>query len=463
MIFTADKNTYLFWNPNDLQPTSFCSITDKNIGIKVFSLFFFYFCTDSQDLHHMKRLILFTLLLVFSLTANITQACTSAVISGKITPDGRPLLWKQRDTSSLHNSVSYFSGEKYNFIAVVNSDTSTPSEVWIGTNSAGFSIMNTQSYNLEEVENEDDRGMANGKVMYRALEICATVADFKTFLDTITKPSMIEANFGVIDAQGGAAMFEVDYNNYTFFDANQTKDAPLGYIARTNFSFTGKLNTGAGYVRYQQEEQILMPASAMKTITPAWIFDELSRCFANPILGIDLKDGSFNQPEGSGWFVEQDFISRHESSCSVVVQGVKPGENPDLTIMWTALGYPPVSVALPLWVKNADHCLPELVKTCKGNATSGINLRTMPLLDKVYGYNQGMGTQRYFNWELLYNKQQTGYMQLLAPVEDHVFKTTQQQTDQWYQTGKIDSNQLKTLYEELNRYVTTSYQQLFGL
>lgn len=176
----------------------------------------------------MKRLILFTLLLVFSLTANITQACTSAVISGKITPDGRPLLWKQRDTSSLHNSVSYFSGEKYNFIAVVNSDTSTPSEVWIGTNSAGFSIMNTQSYNLEEVENEDDRGIANGKVMYRALEICATVADFKTFLDTITKPSMIEANFGVIDAQGGAAMFEVDYNNYTFFDANQTKDAPPG-------------------------------------------------------------------------------------------------------------------------------------------------------------------------------------------------------------------------------------------
>lgn len=294
-----------------------------------------------------------------------SHACTSAVISGKITPDRRPLLWKQRDTSSLHNSVSYFSGEKYNFIAVVNSDTSTPAEVWTGTNSAGFSIMNTQSYNLEEVENEEDRGMTNGKVMYRALEICATVADFKTFLDPITKPSMIEANFGVIDAQGGAAMFEVSYNNYTFFDANQTKDALMGYIARTNFSFTGKLNTGAGYVRYQQEEQKLMPTSAMKSITLAWIFDELSRCFANPILGIDLKGGSFNQPEGSGWFVEQDFISRHESSCSVVVQGVKPGENPDLTTMWTALDYPPVSVALPLWVKMQTIHSPNWSKHAK--------------------------------------------------------------------------------------------------
>jgi hypothetical protein len=27
--------------------------------------------------------------------------CTVAVVSGKATPDGRPLLWKNRDTSSL--------------------------------------------------------------------------------------------------------------------------------------------------------------------------------------------------------------------------------------------------------------------------------------------------------------------------------------------------------------------------
>lgn len=126
-------------------------------------------------------------------------------------------------------------------------------------------------------------------------------------------------------------------------------------------------------------------------------------------------------------------------------------------------GLPSCKCSIASLGENADHSLPELVKTCKEAATSGMNLRTMPLLDKVYAYNQGMGTQRYFNWELLYNKQQTGYMQLLAPIEDHVFKTTQQQTEQWYQTGKINSNQLKELYGELNRYVSTSYQQLFRL
>lgn len=58
------------------------------------------------------------------------------------------------------------------------------------------------------------------------------------------KPSLIEANFGVIDAQGAAAMFEVDYYKYTMYDANNPKDAPYGYIARTNFSFAGEANRG---------------------------------------------------------------------------------------------------------------------------------------------------------------------------------------------------------------------------
>ena len=69
------------------------------------------------------------------------KTCTSAVISGRATPDGRPLLWKHRDTDFLQNSVKYFKGEKYSFIGIVNSSAKHPTEVWMGTNSAGFSIM----------------------------------------------------------------------------------------------------------------------------------------------------------------------------------------------------------------------------------------------------------------------------------------------------------------------------------
>ena len=76
--------------------------------------------------------------------------------------------------------------------------------------------MNTQSYNLADVKEGEERGIANGRVIYRALETCANVEDFRHFLDTISKSSLIEANFGVIDTNGGAALFEVDDEKYVY-------------------------------------------------------------------------------------------------------------------------------------------------------------------------------------------------------------------------------------------------------
>ena len=47
----------------------------------------------------MKRTLLALIAAIVSLgSAEPLSACTSAVISGKVTPDGRPLLWKNRDT-----------------------------------------------------------------------------------------------------------------------------------------------------------------------------------------------------------------------------------------------------------------------------------------------------------------------------------------------------------------------------
>ena len=99
--------------------------------------------------------------------ATPVQACTSAVVSGKVTPDGRPLLWKNRDTDFMQNHIDYVKGEKYNFIAVVNSANAYLKEAWMGTNSSGFALMNTQSYNLVDVKGDEERGAANGRVIYR--------------------------------------------------------------------------------------------------------------------------------------------------------------------------------------------------------------------------------------------------------------------------------------------------------
>lgn len=407
----------------------------------------------------MKQILLFVIVLAGWVAP--LPACTSAVISGKVTPDGRPLLWKNRDTDFPQNSVKYFAGERYPFIAIVNSVEDNPTDVWIGTNSAGFSLMNTQSYNLVDVQPGEERGAANGRVMRRALEICATVEDFRHFLDTIAKPSLIEANFGVIDATGGAAMFEVDYYNYVMFDANDPKDAPCGYIARTNFSFSGKVNEGAGYVRFMQEDKTLLPASATGQITPQWIFNELSRSFANPLMGIDLKTGEFNRPKTTGWFVDQDFIARSSTASSVVVQGVKKDENPELTTMWTILGYPPTGVAMPAWVKGAGECLPQLLVRQEEKKVSPLGNWSVMLADDVFSYKQGMGSSRYMNWEKLYNTEKNGYMQLLAPVEEEVFRRTAPLLGEWRRKGNIDLKAMQALYRELDSFIGTKYAELF--
>ena len=345
----------------------------------------------------------------------------------------------------------------------VNSVEDNPTDVWIGTNAAGFSIMNTQSYNLVELKPGEERGEANGRVMRRALEVCATVKDFRQFLDTLSKPSLIEANFGVIDAKGGAAMFEVDYYEYVMYDANNPKDAPCGYIARTNFSFSGKVNEGAGYVRFMQEDKLLMPASATGQITPQWIFRELSRSFANPLLGIDLKSGDFNRPKTTGWFVDQDFIVRSSTASSVVVQGVKEGERPELTTMWTILGYPPTGVAMPVWVKGADKALPRLLVRDEAKKVSPLGNWSVILAGDVFSYGQGMGSNRYMNWERLYNADKNGYMQLLAPVEDEVFRRTVPVLKKWRRKGEADVKAMQSLYNELDAFIEAEYAELFEL
>lgn len=408
----------------------------------------------------MKKTLLITC--IFCMIVSTGHACTAAVITGKATKDGRPMIWKVRDTDALQNCMRFFKGQKYDFIGVVDCQPRSKEEVWLGTNTAGFSIINTQSFNLEKTVNGIEPGGKNGEFMYKTLSVCATVQDLRHYLDT-TKLVGLCANFGVIDAEGGAVWVEVSTRSYHFFDVNDPKIAPNGYAVRTNFSFTGEPNEGLGYVRYKTADDALSQAAKAKAITPDWIFEHLDRSFLNPKLGIDLHDGTHNIPNTSGWFVDHDFISRVGTACSGVIEGVKPHENPELTTMWTVIGYPPVSTAFPFWVKNADKLLPALYTIGAGQKVTVFGKKVDTLKDRVYSYHQGIGSDRYFNWEALYNKQGDGIMQKLKPVEKEIFNKTNAVSMKWYENGKVNTKELESLYLMLTNYVTSSYKHLFDL
>ena len=63
-----------------------------------------------------KLLLLFVLCLCFPV---VDKACTSIIITGKATPDGRPLMWKHRDTGAPYNHIGYFDEGGYRFLGLV--------------------------------------------------------------------------------------------------------------------------------------------------------------------------------------------------------------------------------------------------------------------------------------------------------------------------------------------------------
>ena len=349
-------------------------------------------------------------------------ACTSVIISGKLTKDGRPLMWKNRDTGTLENCVIYQKGERYAYLAIINSNSiAQPRSVWMGVNEKGFSIMNTLSYNFSASDN-DLGGKYNGAIMKRALEVCANVTDFKNLLDTLPRPLYATANYGVIDAAGGASYFETNQQSYKQFDVNDLQVCPKGYLVRANFSESGVDKAGKGYPRYQQVQIEMDKAIEQNlSITPQWIFNTLSRSFVNPVMGVDLTSGNYNKPVTNGWFTEEDFIARRKSSCAVVVQGVKKNENVSQTIMWTVLGYPAVTPAIPLWVAAGNAGLPKAVTYSPRIKDAPLCHFADSLRQLVYSYEYGDNKQEYFNWELLYNKKKTGLMQKTQKFETTLF------------------------------------------
>lgn len=323
----------------------------QSIGAKIVILHSEKACGLYNHLPTMKLttvLRTIAILTILSAAALHGAACTSAIVGADRTLDGRVLMWKHRDTGTEHNFVERMAATDSTlaFVALFNGGDSLLLEAWTGMNEAGFAIMNTASYNLApDTASYKDR---EGYVMRMALERCRTMADFERLLDTLPRPMGIQANFGVIDASGRGAYYEADDASYRSYSLD---DAENHVMLRTNFSMSGNDTDGMGYIRYDNARELLEPYIATSTVTPEVFTENLSRSFRHSLLDRDFAE------ENEKWVVDQDFIPRYSSSASIVIEGVKPGEDPKLTVMWTALGYPPCTHVVPVTVDEVTDGL----------------------------------------------------------------------------------------------------------
>jgi hypothetical protein len=271
-----------------------------------------------------------------------SKACTTAIVSAKASATGHPLLWKNRDTGAELSYIAHFQGKKYGFTGTVESGD-TLFRVWSGANDVGFCIVNNLSYNLRTPAYAS-KSLHAGELMKEALGCCATVDEFEEFIRR-EKVRGVSANFGVIDASGGAAYLEVWDGGCTRYDVS---DAPEGYLVRTNYSFSGRPDEGSGYARFETANALLKKLSA-NGIKVEELIDGIGRSFYNSLTGRDILRDSHSFAEGD------ERIPRYLSVSSVVYEGVGAGDPLNSTVMWAAMGYPSCSYVVPVWVGAGEE------------------------------------------------------------------------------------------------------------
>jgi hypothetical protein len=395
------------------------------------------------------------------LTSSQLLACTSAVIAGKATHDGRPILWKQRDTGTLENKLVFHAAQSagpYAFLGVHNLDDTINAEMYMGSNAAGFAIMNTQSYNLEYPRYRgkmDEEGI----VMKKALATCATLADFEALLRETSGKRGVEANFGVIDASGGAAYYETDPYAFTKYDANDPSVAPHGYLLRTNFSVSGTSDKGLGNIRYQTECDLFAQAFSGEGLTVNFILKDATACLRQSLTRVDLARGPLPESAEEPSFVSfADFIPRHSTAASLIIEGVAPGEDPSLTTLWLVLGFPLTTPVLPLWVKYADVVPGQLF--ARNGHPSAINDASLKLKSQCFPLKIAEG-KSYIDLAKIMNRRGTGSLQRLQSVDAALVQEGRRLLENM-RAGKTTPADVQTAYREMLRKVEAYYAQ-FGL
>lgn len=355
-------------------------------------------------------------IIFFLFLSSSAEECTTAVVSGKATIDGRPILWKNRDVDDQNNKLIFLNDGLYRAIGLT--DTSSTLSVWMGVNEKGLAIENSNSEDL------GSSGAENGTFLRYALLHCASVDDFEDLLlQTNISGRQTRANYGVIDALGNAAIFEVGSNSYTKFDANDPAVAPFGFIVRTNFAFTGN-GTGSGYIRYDRAVELLTPQAINKSISHTSLLRTLARDLNNGVIDpypLPYEGSQDGLPPG--YIRTNNSINRYLTRSCAVFHGVLPGENPLLTTMWVILGEPVCSVAVPVWVM-AGSLPPEL----SGSATAPLCDVAIAKKNNCYSLSS---YPQYINTYRIDDGEGGGIFSFILPTEDWVLNRAASALAQW--------------------------------
>lgn len=389
------------------------------------------------------------------------EECTVGVASGRATSDGRPMIWKTRDAKAINNEVCFNDSGRYKYVAVFSAGaTKSP---WMGVNEKGFAILNSLSTDLA-VKGDRSAFRQNGTFMHRALSTCADVAEFQRLLDrTNITGRKTGANYPVLDAKGNAAIFETGNTVYWKFDATDSVVAPDGYILRTNFTHNGGGN--GGIERFHRTTELMKDFYQTDRIS----FKEILRTQMRDF--VDAEGHPITLPFQQRWVPSTPIgyvqcnksICRPSSVSAAVIQGVLPGENPLLSTMWTMLGQPAASIAVPYWPVGRT---PDLADGEKTAPLCDLSLKIKALLFDFKEMKDGKRTAKskmYINTYRIKNSNGNGLWKLTFPIEDKIVAEAMKKKEKWREKGVNSEEMLQSearFASEAYKGLQKSYEKL---
>ena len=295
----------------------------------------------------MKRLSL--LLFLLAALAIESLACTSAVVAPQRSSEGVPLLWKHRDNAKYTNTrIEYIDDGKYAYTAVVPNTEKYAKGVYAGVNEKGFGVISTATKNLPEATPEEYKACRlrrmRGGAMWNGLRECATLDEFEELLKTTKRSRRSHSNFGVGDATGTVAYFEVWDLGYRRYDVSTSGND--GFDVRSNFSHAGDpKKVGSSKRRY---DLIMREMTERKGNFTPQDFIDFSRSYNS------IKYGNVLELERK-YYCSNHTVPRASTVGSFVI--VCDSKCPRMLVM---NGHSVSSLAVPVYVQAGSN-IPECV------------------------------------------------------------------------------------------------------
>jgi hypothetical protein len=153
----------------------------------------------------------------------------------------------------------------------------------------------------------------------------------------------------------------------------------------------------------------------------------------------------------------RDYIPRYTSSAVTVFHGAAKGESPKLTTMWTVLGFPLSSIAVPVWI-NEEALLPSALTGGEDNK-SLICSMSLDLKDKLFPVKRGSG-YKYMNISALVNAENRGILQRIIPIEKEIIRKAEDLIVMWRREG-MNQSQLAEFYDWIDDYIMSKFSNEF--